>query len=400
MASARAQSSETAENAGTAAVARATQAMVASGPSRLARAALIFAAWTVVGLFFFTQDVWRSWFWDGGIPWWRFLLSWLSSTWIFAAMTPGILWLGRRLPLDQRGWAPRAVVHLGASAAVAMAHVAITAYTVPLTGVLGAVTPPTYRKAFGVMLAISLHTTVLTYWMVLAVQHGGRALRRAQEREKTALRLEAAAAALQAQLSRAQLSALKAQLQPHFLFNTLNAIMVLVRQRRVELAEETIARLSDLLRFVLDDVEASEVSLRRELEYLERYLALEQLRFADRLKVEIAVAPELLGAAVPHLGLQPLVENAFRHGIGKSASASLVRVSAARRGEALVIAVEDDGPGPQRDERRAGIGLANTRARLAQLYGEEARLGLAARPGGGARAELVVPFHLAAELPS
>lgn len=376
--------------------------------TRLGRAALIFATWTVVGLFFFTQDVWRSWFWNGATPWWRFLLSWLSSTWIFAALTPGILWMGRRWPLDERGWARRAPVHLVVSAAVAMVHVAITAYTVPLTGVLGEVTPATYRQAFGVMLAISLHTTVLTYWMVLAVQHGGRALRRAQEREKTALRLEAKAAALQAQLSRAQLSALKAQLQPHFLFNTLNAIMVLVRQRKVELAEDTIARLSDLLRLVLDDVEASEVSLRRELDYLGRYLAIEQLRFADRLTVEIEVAPELLGAAVPHLGLQPLVENAFRHGIGKRSSAGLVRVSGARRGEQLVIAVEDDGPGPQlRDERElaedgggGGIGLANTRARLRQLYGEAAQLTLGPRPGGGARAELTLPFHLAAELPS
>jgi two-component system, LytTR family, sensor kinase len=370
-------------------------------PGRLRRGAIYLAVWTIVGLFFFSQDLSRARYWGDPTPWWRFLLSWMSSTTLFAALTPPMLWMGRRYPLDERGWVRRLPIHLLASVAVALLHVAVASYSVPRTGVLGGMTPKSYRDAFFFMMVIAMHSNVLSYWTVLALQHGIRVFRRYQEREKAALRLEAQAAALSAQLSRAQLSALKAQLQPHFLFNTLNAIMVLVRQRQVELAETTIARLGDLLRFVLDDVEANEVSLRRELEYLERYLAIEQLRFADRLRTEIDAEPAVLGAALPHLGLQPLVENAVRHGIGKSASAQLVRVRACRQGDELIVTVEDDGPGPgDPGEPGSGIGLSNTRARLAQLYGDRARLTLAARPGGGAVATLSVPFHLASELPS
>lgn len=379
------------------------------------RAAGYVAAWTVVGLFFFSQDASRTWYWGDPTPKWRFLASWLVSVWLLAALTPVMLWLGRRFPLERRRWVRHAALHLAASLGLAVLHLAVASLLLPYTGAFGPMTPKSYTGALALMLVLGLHGNVLSYWTVIALQHGWRIFRRAQEREKAALRLEAQAATLQAQLSRAQLSALKAQLQPHFLFNTLNAIMVLVRQRQVELAEETIARLGELLRLVLDDVEANEVSLRRELDYLERYLAIEQLRFADRLRVEIAAEPEALGAALPHMGLQPLVENAVRHGIGKRASAGLIRVQARRRGEELVVEVADDGPGPGSAADggeeidgghpggtggAGGIGLANTRARLRQLYGDGASLTLTTGAGGGAVATMTLPFHLAAELPS
>src|SRR5262249_20097228 len=153
------------------------------------------------------------------------------------------------------------------------------------------------------------------------------------------------ASELQAQLMRAQLSALKMQLQPHFLFNTLNAIMVLVRQQKGRQAEETLARLSDLLRWVLDDVDTQEVPLRRELEYLQLYLAIEEVRFQDRLRVEIDADPLVLDAAVPHMGLQPIVENAVRHGIGRSLKAGRIHICASRVNGTLEVKVKDDGPG-------------------------------------------------------
>ncbi len=195
----------------------------------------------------------------------------------------------------------------------------------------------------------------------------------------------------------AQLTALKGQLQPHFLFNTLNAIMVLVRQEKGAQAEEMLARLSDLLRCVLDEVEAQEVPLRRELEYLDLYLSIEEVRFQDRLRVGISTGPETLDALVPHLGLQPLVENAIRHGIGRRSAAGRLEIRAARVGETLEIQVEDDGPGlppggPSSQEVQ-GIGLANTRARLRQLYGGAAALTLENGPDGGAVATLVVPYR-------
>jgi sensor histidine kinase YesM len=181
-----------------------------------------------------------------------------------------------------------------------------------------------------VVFMLGFHSNITTYFTLLGMQYGWQYYRQYQEREREAPRLKLDASELRTQLMRAQLSALKMQLQPHFLFNTLNAIMVLVRQQKGRQAEETLARLSDLLRCVLEDVEAQEVPLRRELEYLQLYLSIEQVRFQDRLRVEISADPAILEAAVPHMGLQPIVENAIRHGIGRSSAAGRIQISAAR----------------------------------------------------------------------
>ncbi len=368
---------------------------------KLQRGALIFAAWTALGLYMFSQDASRYWYWKTPTPLWAPLLLWLFAVWLLAALTPLILRLGAHFPLDQRGRRARHIaVHGLASGVVAVLHVAVSSALLSPLGALQPLVAPGFVATFGLLLVMSLHGNLLSYWTVLAVQYGLRALRLAQERDKAALRLEARAAALEAQLSAARLSALKAQLQPHFLFNTLNAIMVLVRQRQLELAEETLARFADLLRLVLDDGDAAEVSLRRELDYVQRYLAIEQLRFADRLRIEQEVEPGLLGMAVPSLALQPLVENAVRHGIARKADAGLVRVCARRQGAALQLEVQDDGPGPGGEASGAGIGLANTRARLRQLYGEAAGLSLQAAPGGGALVIMTLPLRAVAELPS
>jgi LytS/YehU family sensor histidine kinase len=199
---------------------------------------------------------------------------------------------------------------------------------------------------------------------------------------------------LQKQLMGAHLSALKMQLQPHFLFNTLNAIMVLVRQQKTREAEQMLARLGDLLRCVLDDVDSQEVPLRRELEYLELYLSIEQVRFQDRLRAEIVVDPMLLDAAVPQMGLQPLVENAVRHGIGQRSAAGKVRISAIRKLDMLELSVEDDGPGFPPVIKSDGIGLSNTRERLRQLYGTAAELMIERPQQGGARVRISIPFRL------
>jgi LytS/YehU family sensor histidine kinase len=202
---------------------------------------------------------------------------------------------------------------------------------------------------------------------------------------------------LQAQLVQAQLSALKMQLQPHFLFNTLNAIMVLVRQQRTSEAEQTLALLGDLLRCVLEDVEAQEVPLRRELEYLQLYLAIEQVRFQDRLRIEISADPAILEVAVPHMGLQPIVENAIRHGIGRKSSAGKIQIGASTVNQSVEVTVRDDGPGLALADpsRNSGIGLANTRARLRQLYGEAGRLTVENGEQGGVVVTMVVPYRLA-----
>ena len=262
-----------------------------------------------------------------------------------------------------------------------------------------------FRNTFPFLLARGLQGGILTYWAVLGVQWGVLYYRWYQERTQQALDLELRASELRTQLVSAQLSAMKMQLQPHFLFNTLNAIMVLVRQQNSRAAEEMLSHLGDLLRCVLEDVEAQEVPLRRELHYLKLYLSIEQVRFADRLRVEMSADGAVQDAAVPQFALQPIVENAIRHGIGASGSAGRVAISARRVNDTLEIRVEDDGPGLARQSDAAlksdchekGIGLSNTRARLEQLYGSAARLTLQNAEGGGAAVTMILPFHAALE---
>lgn len=185
------------------------------------------------------------------------------------------------------------------------------------------------------------------------------------------------------------------QLQPHFLFNTLNAIVVLVRQRKAREAEQTIALFSDLLRLVLADVDTQEVPLHRELEYLRLYLAIEQVRFQDRMRVELQPESATLDASVPHMCLQPIVENAIRHGIGASSSAGRISIHSQLSLNQLLISVQDDGPGlpPGFSPRQYGIGLANTQARLEQLYGSAAQLVIQSAADGGTLVTMALPYR-------
>jgi len=365
--------------------------------------AVYFAIWTVFGVFFFTQDLSRKVYWDDPTPWWHYLVSWLVGAWLFAGLTPSIVALGRRWPIERRRWPARVALHGAFSLGFAALQVVVLSALAPVLGFVGALQPHSFAETLPVLLVVSFHNNITAYWTILAVQHGLRYYRRYQEREKQALRLELHASELETQLVRARLGALKMQLQPHFLFNTMNAIMVLVRQQRGPEAEETIARLSDLLRFVLDDALAQEVPLRRELEYLGLYLSIEQLRFADRLRVVIDADPDVLDAAVPHMGLQPIVENAVRHGAGQSEAGGTIRLTARRVADTLVVEVTDDGPGlapagpadPATPAQRRGIGLDNTRARLRQLYGDGGSLSIANAEPSGAVARIVLPYHVA-----
>jgi LytS/YehU family sensor histidine kinase len=185
------------------------------------------------------------------------------------------------------------------------------------------------------------------------------------------------------------------QLHPHFLFNSLNAIAVLVRDQDTRAASRMLELLSDVLREVLRTDPAQEVPLADELRFLERYLAIEQVRFSDRLRVTFAVGADLSDAAVPGFVLQPLVENALRHGIAPRSDAGALEVGAGRDGAELALWVRDDGPGPGDPPRAEGVGLRNTRERLTTLYGERARLALAAAPGGGTVATITIPYRRA-----
>ena len=290
-----------------------------------------------------------------------------------------------------------AALTLTTGAAYAVSEVAVeTAVLLHTTDPPGFAVSSSYGRSVAILLIFGFHANVISYAVILGIQSGFRYYRKYREREQQAMRLELDASELRAQIAGARLSALKMQLQPHFLFNTLNAIMVLVRQQRGQKAEETLGRFSDLLRAVLNDIDAQEVPLDRELEYVRLYLSIEEVRFPDRLRMEIEADPDVLPATVPHMGLQPLVENAVRHGIAKNAGAGLIAIRAVRADEQLQISVSDNGPGIPAGGivESKGIGLANTRKRLNQLYGDRAALVLRPREGGGTVATISIPFRM------
>jgi two-component system, LytTR family, sensor kinase len=284
-------------------------------------------------------------------------------------------------------------VHLAGSAVFAVGQLWLEAVVTAWTGVVSFPAAQSVRTYLPVLLALGFHSGALCYWLIIGLQSLWQIHQASRRHEREALELMARAAALETQVVQARLGALKMQLQPHFLFNTLNAVVSLVRARRGREAEDTLAHLSDLLRWVLDDREQQEVPLARELEYVRLYLAVERVRFADRLRVDLRIAPDALDAAVPHLCLQPIVENAIRHGIEASASAGEIVIAAERKGAMLVVAVEDDGPGFRSLRPPVGIGLANTRLRLAELYGDRASMTMANALEGGAIVTLTLPYR-------
>ena len=357
---------------------------------------LYFLIWTIIGIFFFSQALSQKFFSRDPTPWWHYLISWLVGVYLWALLMPGILWLGRRFPIERRNWARRVALHLLLGVVVSLVQLILESAILSHLGVFPGLMN-TFVTTFAFLLIIGFHTGIMTYWEVLGVQYGIGYYQNYQERKQEALRLELRASELQSQLVQAQLGVLKMQLQPHFLFNTLNAIMVLVRQQKSKEAEQTLAHLSDLLRCVLEDVEAQEVPLRRELEYLQIYLSIEQVRFQDRLRVEISADPAILDAALPQMVLQPVVENAIRHGVGKSAAAGRIKISAVRSNDTLELRVQDDGPGFSSEgpvgKHSTGIGLTNTRAHLKQLYGEEARLTTRNGEPRGAVVTITIPYR-------
>jgi len=243
-------------------------------------------------------------------------------------------------------------------------------------------------RLFEIVLSSYFHEDVLTYAAIVSVWYALDYYQQFRERERQAAELEK-------HLAKARLQALKMQLQPHFLFNTLNGIAAL-NYDDPRAANRMLARLSELLRITLEADDAPEVSLRQELDFNRRYLELEQIRLGDRLTVTLEIAPETLDAGVPNLLLQPLVENAIRHGIAPYSARGEISIHAHRNNGTLHLRVADNGPGPTGDKGAAsgtGVGLKNTSARLRQLYGDAQRLELKTAEQGGWIVEITIPFR-------
>lgn len=317
---------------------------------------------------------------------WQVLL-WEAGDWlIYAFLTPAVFWVARRFPLERGRIARRIPVHLLASILLCAAWAG--AGQLLRWGLIGQ-RAPTAHDLIGWFFT-SLPFGVAVYFAVLGVEHAVHYFLEARHRETQAARLSA-------QLAEARLGALRMQMQPHFLFNSLNAISVIVRDRDTGTALRMLEQLSDMLRRIMRSDRPQEVTLADELDFVRQYLAIEEVRFSDRLRPVFSVDPALLSAAVPEFLLQPLVENALRHGLAQRVTATLLRIEARREGDELIITVTDDGPGPggSAAEPNGGVGLGNTRERLATLYGDRARLELTRTPEGGAAATVRLPYHLA-----
>jgi len=232
---------------------------------------------------------------------------------------------------------------------------------------------------------------LLIYLVVLMASFARTYYVQKKERQEEAERLEKRAQSLEAQLTEARLEALRMQLNPHFLFNTLHAVSTLV-DRDPSGVRRMIARLSELLRHVLDEEAPQEVPLSEELDFLEDYLDIQSIRFQGDLDTDIDVPPELRDAQVPNLILQPVVENAIKHGASQVRGVGRIEIRGRREGERLVLTVEDNGPGLS-SAQEDGLGLRNVRARLEGLYGEEQALRLASTPDEGTQAILELPYH-------
>jgi two-component system, LytTR family, sensor kinase len=296
----------------------------------------------------------------------------------------------RRLPLHRGGWPRRVAIHGLVGATVVAGCVLLMHAIIPLL----TTAPP---QALSARFATRFPEWTLLYGLMLGIAYGVPYVRRYREREIQMVEL-------QAELSRAQLHVLTTQLHPHFLFNTLNSISALLQTAPGE-ASRMLELLEDLLRRTLSSAQEHVVPLSEELQILEPYLEIEQARFQDWLRIEWRVEPDSRSALVPHLLLQPLVENAIHHGIASHETPGLVRISAALRGERLLLGVHDNGKGLSRRfrERKAaaertgggtgGIGLSNTFARLQQLYPDDHRLIVEDAPEGGVSVTVDIPFH-------
>ncbi len=344
----------------------------------------------------------------------------LSYWYSWAILTPGIIWLARKFPFERRAWKLSALVHLAGVFSATLLHVGLTvASRLAIFSLINEPSSPWWIEAQR-MFFLNFDWEMMTYWAIIGLSYTLWYQREAQDRTLRASQLET-------HLVAARLQALQRQLQPHFLFNTLNTISALMH-RDVDAADNMIARLSDLLRLSLQTVGVQETTLKSELDFVSKYLEIEQTRFRDRLTVVFHVQPDTLDALVPNLILQPLVENSIKHGIAAKPSHGQIEIIARRSGTTdggisqlpprarregsrdakadtaaggiLELEVHDNGVGlsdARLSDFNRGVGLTNTRSRLQHLYGAAHRFEFRPREGGGLAVLIAIPFTESAE---
>jgi two-component system, LytTR family, sensor kinase len=361
---------------------------------RVKWAAGVVAAWAVLGLMYAGPIYLETHLENMGHSPWR-VFGWGVLIWVaWAPLTPAMVWLARRYSLLDGAWKSSILVHLPAFLFLSLVHsAAATAITLTMRPFddMGS-SPSAFWPRFTGQVQGSFRSDLLIYGAVIGIFYALDYYRKYREREVMATRLEA-------QLAQAQLETLRIQLHPHFLFNTLNNIAGLVRDNKNTAAVNMLVGLSDLLRHTLEHSSSQEVELREELNFIKLYLGIQEMRFSDRLHIELNIDPETTRALVPNLILQPLTENALRHGFGRRTDSGLVGISSAAENDRLRLTVYDNGAGlPDNWQLNgsAGIGLANTAARLQQLYDDDHEFDIRNRPGGGVEVVLVMPLRTSA----
>jgi hypothetical protein len=344
-------------------------------------AALVLAIFTGLGLLFSTQIYLDSFYTRGAVSLGQAIVLALAGWYGWAVLSPVIVWLARRFPLVRPHRMRDAAVHVAASLVLTFGKLAATG------ALLGA-------AGFGprhVTSTIHIPLNYVTYWVIVGVVWTVDLMR-----QQRAERLRASE--LEASLATSRLDVLTLQLQPHFLFNTLNSVAELMHEN-VDAAERMVGRPSRLLRASLDGPAVHEIALDQELAFLDEYLNIERIRFEERLRVDMRVDPAARSGLVPRWLLQPLVENAVRHAVAPRAAGGTIAIDAARRGDRLALRIADDGPartGASTSlDTATGIGLGNTRARLTALYDGDHTFEIREQPEGGVEVRIELPFRAA-----
>jgi len=352
---------------------------------------LVFVMWTVPTVLSTFETVMFARLAKRPIPVWRAFVSEAPQWYGLALFSPIIVALGEQFPLRRPIRIGHVLVHAVASllvsACVATADAVVNSLTRPSRASLLTSTSNWFLSG--------LPATTLAYFAIIGISYALRSTARLRERERQAAELEA-------QLREAQLGALRMQLQPHFLFNSLNAIMALVRDRDTERAIQALSLLSDVLRATANSANAHETTLAQELDFLTRYLEIERVRFGNRLRVTVDVPNDLHDALVPTFLLQPFVENSLKHGILRERTGNEIKVTARTLNDTLAITVADDGRGlPSHGESTSGVGIANARSRLEHMYGPTARLSVRnAVAAAGTIVDISLPLRTASGAPA
>ncbi len=343
----------------------------------------IFGAWTVAALFFASNYVLQNQISSQPTSVGQAVSVQLASGYGWFVLMPVILWLANHYPLDRRGnLARNIIINLIGCVALVLVHLACDAFSQSVLNFRNRQFETSF-SAFAFQFYLNFHWSSLVYLQINGIIYGIRYYNKFREGELRSSKLEA-------RLAQTRLKVLQMQLHPHFLFNTHNAIAELIHKDPAT-AEKMVENLSDLLRMSLNKLNVEEVSFQQELEFLNKYLEIEQTRFHDRLRIEKDIAPDTLDATVPNMILQPLIENAVKHGIAPLIEGGTIHIRSVKENGNLRVEICDDGIGAS-GEIIEGIGISNTRSRLKQLYNNAHEFLIESNKEKGMSVNLIVPF--------